>query len=157
MTRLSAMGPSLPQEGASTGVNSGETGRHNEDSQLTLRYDGSGSGDDAAWDCMLQIIRHIVEHRSLKQVAFDLDVSPSYLSHCLCERERHNVPAKWLPYLIKSAADDDLVAFMALLRNRKLAPRVELTPEQKLERVLAAIGEQLGDDFKRLLLDKAFK
>lgn len=159
MRPMSAIGSISPEDAASSGVKDCGIERHEENSQLGFRYDGSDSGDDAAWDCMLQLIRKIVDSdpRGPKAVAGDFDVSPSYLNHCLNERERHNVPAKWLPHLIKIAKDDDLIAFMALLRDRKLGPRVELTPAQKLDRVLTALSEQLGDDVRKLILDKAFR
>lgn len=156
MRPLASMPSNMPEDGASTCVSNGDTERRGDSGQLYLRYDGSESSDEAAWGCMLQMIRDIVNFKGLKQVAFDLDISPSQLSHCLNERERHNIPWKWAPYIIKNAPDDKLVAFMALLRGRKLAPAVELTPEQKLERIMRTLGEQFGDDVRRVLLDKAF-
>ena len=154
-----AMKSTLPQDGVSEDVKSDEHAGHRSGEQMGLRYDGSVQGDEAAWDLILKYIRRIVDSEPLGtgKIASDLDVSPSYLNHCLNERERHNPPMKWLPYFLKKAKDDDLLAFLALLRDRKLGPRVELTPAQKLDRLLTAMSEQLGDDVRRLILDKAFK
>ena len=152
MERMRLMGKNLPEDTASTGVNSEDAVVH---TQLDLAF--FESTDHAkAWAYMLQLARAVVDEVGLKQVAFDLDMAPSQLSHCLNERERHNLPAKAVPYLVMKAKTNDLVAFLAILRGLQVKPRVELSPQEKLDRLLAKLGEQLGPDVLQLLVDKAY-
>jgi hypothetical protein len=108
--------------------------------QLDLLDSDLGS----AWALLLKLVVAVVDQRGLKQVAFDLDVSKSYLSHCLNEREHHNVPAKWIPYFVVHAANDDIPALIALLRDLKVEPRARMKPEEEVaryKRVLASYPE----------------
>jgi hypothetical protein len=101
--------------------------------QLELGVPGA-SDHEAAWQMLLKLIRAEVDRRGLKEIAYDLDVAPSLLSHCLNERERHNVPAKWIAYFVMKADNDDIVAFLALLRGLKVEPRQQMKPEEEVAR-----------------------
>jgi hypothetical protein len=123
--------------------------------QVDLPLNGA-SHPETAWQLMLKLIRGIVDDIGLKEVAYDLDVSPSQLNHCLNERERHNVPAKWIPYFVTKAKDDDLPSFIALLRGLQVKPRKELTPEQKLEKLERALAAELGEGVREAVYERAY-
>lgn len=152
-SKVVPMSPRLSEDGASTGINLNDAEIRNV--QLDMRFDGS-SRPESAWGLLLGLIRAVVDEAGLKQVAYDLDVSPSYLSHCLNERERNNVPAKWLPYFVMRAKTDDIVSFVALWRGLAVVPRKTLTPEQRLQRLEQALAEELGPETRKAILKKAF-
>lgn len=102
--------------------------------QLGLRYN-DGYRFDEVWAELLDELRVIVATIGLKQVAYDLDVQPSALSHALAERDRHYVRADWLPYLVAKAPGDHVVELLASLRGLEVQPVRELTPAEKLERI----------------------
>lgn len=110
---------------------------------------------DRAWEELLAAMREVVDLRSLKQVAFDLDVSGSALNHALCERERHNVLARWLPYFVIHAPNDKLVEILARLRGLEVKEREELTPEEELRRLKSAMRAKLGDEVCDLVTERS--
>lgn len=121
--------------------------------QLAIDY-GVGAGNDEAGRHLLKLLRAVVDVVGVKQVAFDLDTSPSGLLHALEGKDRH-LPAKWIPYLIRKAPSDEIVEFLAGLRGLEVQPRVELTAEQRLERLEEAMSETLGEDIRRVIQQRA--
>lgn len=111
---------------------------------------------DAAWTEFRRLLRTVVDHIGLKQVAYDLDIAPSSLLHALDERDRHHVRASWLPYLVRKAPSDEVVTFLAGLRGLDVVPRKELTAEEKLEKLQETLSRHLGPEILRGLYDSAF-
>lgn len=124
-------------------------------SQLSLGYSPQWRCQES-WQHLLVECRKAVDFVSLKQAAYDLDTSPSRLAHSLAERDRHYLRAEWVPYLIMQAPTDRPVEILADLRGATLAPKVELTPEQQLDRLKRALGELLGDDIRDAIYSRAW-
>lgn len=122
--------------------------------QLGLRYDDRWQRQQE-WQQILEELRAIVTALGLKQVAFDLDVQPSQLSHALAERERHRVAAEWLPYFLSKAKNDRLARLLAGIAGYEVQPRRELTDREKVERFEAALAK-LPDGIRRALMEDAF-
>lgn len=122
--------------------------------QLSLNYDGRGYYD-TVWADLLEEIRVIVGHIGLKQAAYDLDIQPSRLSHAISQRDRHNLKLEWLPYLIDRAPNNEILDILARLRNCEVSRRAELTPEEKLERLQAALDQSLGPKIRDVIFEKA--
>jgi len=155
MSKSNRIGTILDRKTSSTHVNSRDDGCDGL-YQMPLPLDRS-SGVEAAWDIVLKMIRAEIDARGgLKTVAGDLDVAPSQLSHSLNERDGHNFYARWLIDLLMKSKTDDLSAFFAMLRGRKLAPQKELTPEQKLARLEEAMAAELGPGTRAAVLARAF-
>lgn len=140
---------SMPDFGASTGVNFRDATK----TQPELPF-GVGSDADRQWTALLAIIRDVVDEVGLKQCAFDLDVSPSQLSHALNERERHHVPARWLVYFVRRSRHDDLPAFFAQLRGLELVARPTISPEEELRRLKEAMSECLSAEVRDVIAAK---
>jgi hypothetical protein len=139
----------MPDSGASTRVYSDGTRK----TQPDLPF-ATGVDSDTRWTALLATIRDVVDEIGLKQCAFDLDVSPSQLSHALNERERHHVPARWLVYLVTRSRHDDLPLFFASLRGLDLVARPVISPEEELRRLKEAMAECLGADVREVIARK---
>ena len=110
-----------------------------------------------AWDAILEQLNRAVVNVGRKEAAYQLDTSPSVLSNALAERDRHVVRAPWLPYLTAAAPDNSIVEILAGLRGLTIAPAVELTPEQKLDRLTRALEGTLGADLVKALYERAWR
>jgi hypothetical protein len=132
------MTSSLPRIGVSTGVTDGETAM----TQTSL-FDVPADAE-AAWRDLKKYIAQAVEEIGHKEVAYALDVSGSYLSHCLAERERHSIPLRWLPVLLRMGRTDDLLGYLAALRGREVVAQQVLTPEEELTRMKQALLKNFG-------------
>lgn len=113
-----------------------------------------GADADNRWINLLAILRSVVEEIGLKQVAYDLDTSPSQVSNALNERDRHHVPARWLVYLASKSRNDDLAWFFAELRGLSLTTPPALTPEEELRRLKEAMGECLSSEVREVIARK---
>ena len=128
-------------------------------SQLVLRYNNPTTHADA-WAEILDEIQQIAVEIGPKQVAYDLDVSPSVLSHALQhptvrdEENRHRFRGEWLLYFLARAKTDRLASLLIRVRGLELAPRRELTAAEKLERLTAAV--ERNPTLARALYDDAF-
>lgn len=120
----------------------GRVPRVNTVTQLALRYDDRFARSEA-WAGILTEIVRIVGIVGLKQAAFDLDAQPSQLAHALAERDRHYLRAEWLPYFLGKAPDAALARALAACSGLEVAPRRELTPAEKLDRIVRVL-EQSG-------------
>jgi hypothetical protein len=123
--------------------------------QLALDY-VAGDGHRPHWQHLRRLLREVVDFVGCKEVAYDLDVSPSALLHALDERERHHVRAEWIPYLIRRAPNDSVLEFLASLRGLELVPRKELTPEEELARLKEELAKSLGPELVRGIYTRAF-
>lgn len=129
--------------------------RVNNVTQLALRYDDRYVRG-ASWGGILDEINRIVGIVGLKQAAYDLDAQPSQLAHALAERDRHYIRAEWLPYFLAKAPDAALAEALAACSGLDVAPRRELTPAEKLDRVVRVL-EQSGPAGAAVLAEAGIK
>ena len=123
-----------------------------------LRESGADPSDPyyvSVWDRLLAYFNETVTHVGVKQAAADLDTSPSVLKHALCERERHEVKARWVPYLLRKSPTDDPAALLVSVRGLEVSQARTLTPEQELAALKAAIATSLHPDMQAVLMAKA--
>jgi hypothetical protein len=83
--------------------------------QLDLEY-GSDHRADEARVRLLAALRQAIEFVGLKEMSYRLDVSPTYLSDALHERDRKSVRLAWLPSIliaVPEAARAELLAEIA--------------------------------------------
>lgn len=121
--------------------------------QLSISYRPSYTGGEA-WQRQLIVLRTAVEHLGRKEVAYELDVSGSFLSDAMNERDRKRWAAEWTHVVLAMlcARHDDvsrnlvrqiceaLVGATSLLIDEP----IDLTPEEEaaaLRRELHAMGE----------------
>jgi hypothetical protein len=120
--------------------------------QLSLRPDWRG-----LWQEDRALLRRMVDAIGLKQVCYDLDVSPSALLHALDERDRH-IRASWIPYLVARAPrelGDAYVERLAAHRGLEVVPAKPRSPEQQLQDLLDALTESLGPELRAAVLARA--
>jgi hypothetical protein len=115
-------------------------------------------GRESREERLLDLEREAVSEIGIKQVCFDLDISPSQLAHALAGRDYHYVRAEWLPYLVAKAriAGPKIAKFFCSLCALDAVPRRELTAEEKLERLETSLRKNLGPDLQRVVVDGAF-
>lgn len=110
--------------------------------QVEMDYSPRDRGT-RAWETVLAVVRLAVDRMTLKEVAFLLDTSPSFLADALAERDRKGVKAEWLIVLIIGAPPKvraELVFEINRVAGFK-APELAkpLTDAQKLAIVLRAV------------------
>lgn len=122
--------------------------------QLSIVYDPAYVGRET-WQRQLLVLRTAVEHIGRKEVAFALDVSGSFLSDAMNERDRKRWAAEWTHIILAmlEGRRDDVsrnlrrqigeggVAASSLVVDEP----VDLTPEEEsaaYRRELLALGEQ---------------
>lgn len=101
--------------------------------QLGLNYAPSHLGQQA-WQRLLAALRGAIDHLGLKEVAFELDVSPSMLCDSLNERERKRFAAEWIPVVMlmsPTAMQTAILEALAALTPFKLEKRRKMTPEEE--------------------------
>jgi hypothetical protein len=150
---IRAHGLRVSENGASTRVTDSYAPPR---SQAELPF-ASGADADNRWAHLLNILRSTVDELGLKQVAYDLDTSPSQLSNSLAERDRHHVPARWLVYLATRSRHDDIPGFFAGLRGLELSTPPVMTPEEELRRLREAMGECLSAEVRAVVEKKVRK
>lgn len=117
-----------------------------------------GFSPDREWDEDRRLLRRMAEAIGLQEVAYQLDVSPSQLSHALDERER-NLPARWIRFLVARAPEDlarEYVARIAGLRKWRLVDAPPMTPAEELSALKDALASCLGPEMRQVVLTKAF-
>ncbi len=101
---------------------------------------------ERAAQTLLVAIRQAVANISIKELAYELDVSPSLLADAMAERSNKGVRASWLVTIIDMATVADALAILNALGDLKKLesqPRKELTPEelaQRYEEKLRSLG-----------------
>ena len=104
---------------------------------LPFRKDAAA---EVAWDELLDAIRTAVDGMGgVKELAFQVDASPSLVSDALHERDRKRVAAEWLVTIVQRAPADAVqlvLQKLAALRGYEVRRRKALTPEERLERAL---------------------
>ncbi len=122
--------------------------------QLSLGYSPSYAGGEA-WQRQLGVLRTAVEHLGRKEVSFALDVSGSFLSDALNERDRKRWAAEWTHVIfamLDARQDDASRGLLRELGETALAAcglvvevPADLTPEEEaaaLRRELMAMGDK---------------
>jgi len=105
----------------------------------------------------LRLLREVVEHVGLKQVAYDLDMQPSLLAHMMAGRNGNRLPATAVPYLIEKAPNEEALDYLAALRYRETMPARPLEPAEELAALKDALAESLGPDLYAAVTAKARK
>jgi hypothetical protein len=103
---------------------------------------------ERAWDGVLEAIRAAVgEMGGVKELAYQVDASPSLVSDALAERDRKRVAAEWLVTLLLRAPEPCAAALLqrlAELRGYEVKRRRPMTAEEKLERLTEKLRARLG-------------
>lgn len=102
----------------------------------------------ATWRRMLDVLRAVIARLGLKEVAFACDVSASQLADALAERDRKGVRAEWLPVVLQLANEVEREALLSELAGGAgyvVERRVNLTPEQRIERLEALVRKRFGE------------
>lgn len=95
---------------------------------------------------LLEVVRVVVARISIKELAYKLDISPSFLSDALAERSSKGVRMSWLVTIIEMATTTDAIAILneiAAIKRLELNPREKLTAEelsQRYEEKLRSLG-----------------
>lgn len=101
------------------------------------------------------LLRDVLGTMSLKQMAADLGVTVSAISHAAAGHGKHAFHADWLPYLVAKAPNDDVVAFLASLRGLTVVDPPKLSPEEELRALKASLHKHLGEDLRRIIVNGA--
>jgi hypothetical protein len=98
---------------------------------------------ERVWDDVLHLIRLAVEAMGgVKELAYQVDASPSLVSDALREQDRKRVAAEWLVTLFARAPADAVLPILqrlAAIKGFEVRRRRVLTTEEKLERALEAL------------------
>ena len=103
---------------------------------------------------VLDVVREVVAAVTLKQVAYDLDVSPSTLSDSLNNREHRPFRLEWLAVILSRASDTQRAALLGALAHPhgyEVTRRKVLTPEERLARLEEALRTKLGPVGEQLI------
>lgn len=102
--------------------------------------------DPNAADCWSRLQETVAEACALvtaKELAYRLDIAPSYLNEALHEKNNKGFRLSWLPTVLLMTTEtsfDSIVGTQAALRGRTLEKRKQLTPEEELVALRAAVG-----------------
>ena len=102
-------------------------------------------GDSAQWDKARRLIAEAIDEIGTKQAAFDLDMQPSLLLHCLAERDRHRISGKVVVYAVAHQRSGNLLRFLAATSGREVITPESMTPEEELIRTKEAVRRLFGD------------
>lgn len=111
--------------------------------QLSLQLPAAYRGEEK-WPEVLDAIRTVCTDLGRGEVVDLLDCSPSYLKNALVERDRHHLKAKELVKLVAADRAGVILRPLASLAGYELAPKRELTPEEKLDRLQRTLRARLG-------------
>lgn len=109
--------------------------------------------DDVRWRRLLEAFRAAAAAVDRKELLFRLDVKPSQFSDALGDRDKH-VHLRWLVAVADLAPREDRLALAAELADLcgcDVVERVELTAEEELAALKAAVRSELGAVGDRLL------
>lgn len=121
--------------------------------QLSLQYSPTWRASEA-WPKVLAEVQRVLTEVTLKQAAYDLDTTPSYLSNAIGERDRHYLRAEHLLYFVIRDSSTGLVQAIADLAKCDVTRRRELTDAEKVQRYEQALAE-LGPEIRDLVARKA--
>jgi hypothetical protein len=110
----------------------------------------------SSWSRLLEAIREAVAVITPKELAYRLDIQPSYLSEALVGRDRKGVRAEWMPTILAMAPEGARVAILTELAapvGLEVVRRTNLTPEERLQRLEQRIASEFGAMGARLVED----
>lgn len=96
-----------------------------------------------AWSRLLDAIRAAVAAITPKELAYRLNVAPSYLLDALRGADRKSVRAEWLPTILLMAPHHERAAILAELAGPagyQVERRKSLDPAEELEQLRAVVG-----------------
>lgn len=109
------------------------------ETQFSLPFRKDAAAEDQ-WAELLELVRLAVEAMGgVKELAYQVDSSPSMVSDALREQDRKRVAAEWLvPIILRAPIEtvQPIIAKLAELRGFDVKRRKVLTTEEKLERAL---------------------
>jgi hypothetical protein len=101
-------------------------------------------------------LRDIADTLPLKQLAADLGVPSSSLSHAFGGRTSHVLKAEWVPYLIARALTDDALKMLARLRGKLLIDAPDhIPPEEEIRNIKASLARHLSPELRQLILNES--
>lgn len=110
--------------------------------QLTLGRVTDPRGGDC-WARLLDVLRAAVAAITPKELAFALNVAPSYLLDALRGADRKSVRAEWLPTILIMAPHEHRAAILSELAGPagyQVERRKSLDPAEELEQLRAIVG-----------------
>lgn len=90
---------------------------------------------------LFEVYTRIVDRVGLKEVAFNLNIAPSYLADAKAGRNGKSWRSEWEPTLYRLASDHEADEWMSILKEHR-AP--ERSDAENLARVLRLLKEKLG-------------
>jgi hypothetical protein len=106
--------------------------------------------------------REVMALQGAKVLADKLGTSDTVLCHALAadrdkRRSRHPARIDWLETVNLLAPNDRIVEALASQRGLDVVPRAELTPEEELIALKAALSETVGPEVRKLIDAKVRK
>lgn len=85
---------------------------------------------------LLKLVREVVkaEVKQADGLAEDLGIAPPHLSAALHGSGKH-FSIEWLPVVLEADRQNRILRHLAALREFALVPKVQLTPEERLEAI----------------------
>ncbi len=99
------------------------------------------------WDRLLDALRDAVVLITPKELAYRLNVQPSYLSDALHGIARKGIKAEWIPVILAMAPDSARLAIIASLAapcGLEVVRRKDLSPDERLARLEQRISTKFG-------------
>lgn len=107
-----------------------------------------------AWSRVLDVLRDAIAVITPKELAFRLDIQPSYLSDALRGHDRKGIKAEWIPTILAMAPDANRMAIvgeLAAMCGLEVIRRKDLTPEERLARLEQRVAAELGPAGQRII------
>lgn len=107
-----------------------------------------------SWSRLLDVLRDAVMVITPKELAFRLDIQPSYLSEALRGHDRKGIRAEWIPTILAMAPEANRIAILGELAAQcgfEVIRRKDLSPEERLARLEQRITTELGPAGQRLV------
>jgi hypothetical protein len=102
-----------------------------------------------------ELLSNVLDLLQLKQVAADLRVTVSALSHAASWNGKNAFHADWIPYLIVKAPSAQVVSFLAGLRGLAVVEPPKMSPEEELRALKASLHRHLGEDLRTVIVNSA--
>lgn len=106
---------------------------------------------------LLKEIGRTISLIGTKEVAYQLHVTEAALTHAVGQRGRHYFRAEWLDYLLKMSPDLELARALCEPAGLVVERAPDMTPEEKLARLEATLGEHLGPDLRQAIYARAYR
>jgi hypothetical protein len=120
--------------------------------QLTLGVIRGCSAADA--DRLREAVVDAIKVISPKELAYALDIAPSYLSEAMTGKQQRDIRLSWLPTIIAMAPEAHRIAILRELGapvGLSVTRTRDLTPEEKLERLEQRLVHEFGPAGMRLV------